>query len=87
MCRWTEAALPPCGGGGQPGQPEPWVDVALQLVPGRMEDSPGRPRSGGRASASSISVSGGCPPSAGHGTGSGTVGCLLSQAPSLTPMP
>lgn len=30
MCRWTEAALPPCGGGGQP---EPWVDVALQLVP------------------------------------------------------
>lgn len=37
MCRQTEAALPTCDGGhGQPRQPELWVGVALQVVPGRM---------------------------------------------------
>lgn len=35
-CKWTGATLPTCGGGR--GQPEPWVDAALQVVPGRLQE-------------------------------------------------
>lgn len=70
------------------------VDMALQVVPERMRGQSRQTTLGGRASAASVSVSGGCPSSAGHGTGSGGCGMSakrvktqLSQAPSLTPMP
>lgn len=39
MDKWSEAALSTCERGqGQPGQPEPWVSVGLQVVPGRVRE-------------------------------------------------
>lgn len=39
MDKWSEAALSTCERGqGQPGQPEPWVSVGLQVVPGRVQE-------------------------------------------------